>query len=212
MRTIQIINTPHVNSSNIQTISFTLFEVDKQNFIDTYLDNLNSLFIDRHGWFPSVMIMTNKNNLIRKIKYNREELFNNINKLKELTLIYEAKYDDYELYNGVLYHLTIQHYIPNIEEFGLIPKNSSKLTYYPSRIYVCKDINDCKKLISRIKFLLLNDSIDKPKSNKQINWCIFKINLNNEIKLYKDPNYNVGYFILDNIHPNNLELIEKENV
>jgi hypothetical protein len=111
-----------------------------------------------------------------------------------------------------LYHLTIQHYISNIEEFGLIPKSSSKLTYHPSRIYVCKDINDCKKLISRIKFLLLNDSIDKPKSNKQINWCIFKINLNNEIKLYKDPNYNVGYFILDNIHPNNLELIEKENV
>jgi hypothetical protein len=98
---IQIINTPHGNSNNIQTISFTLFEVDKQNFIDTYLDNLNSLFIDRHGWFPSVMIITNKNNLIRKIKYNREELFNNINKLKELTLIYEAKYDDYELYNGV---------------------------------------------------------------------------------------------------------------
>jgi len=50
-------------------------------------------------------------------------------------------------------------------------------------------------------------------SKKNINtkWIIYKIDSSElNIKLYKDPNYNNGYYCVDNIHPKYLSIFDFE--
>ena len=57
---------------------------------------------------------------------------------------------------------------------------------------------------------------DKKNLNKlnktNTKWVIYKIDTTNlDIKLYKDPSYNNGYYIVDNIPPSNISIVDKEN-
>ena len=42
-------------------------------------------------------------------------------------------------------------------------------------------------------------------------WIIYEIDTKGlDIKLYKDPNYSNGYYVVDNIYHSNIKIYEKE--
>jgi len=49
------------------------------------------------------------------------------------------------------------------------------------------------------------------KSKIDTKWIIYEIDTNNlSINLYKDPNYDNGYYIIDNIPKEKIKIIEEE--
>ena len=80
--------------------------------IKIYLDVLNNLLIDRHGWFPSEMEITNITNMKNIFPYNEDVLLDNNHNLyyQDVKITYEAKYDTLINTPNKLYHLSIQEY------------------------------------------------------------------------------------------------------
>lgn len=174
-------------------------------------EHLNSLIIDRHGWFPSSMMVVYSSGMNKTFIYNEKFLIDNIEFINEVEIMYESKFD-IELNNipDTLYHLSIQEYEKDILNMGLVPKSKSKLSKHLDRIYLCKNSDDCFKMIDKMK---LYYNMTKPyKSKINDKWIIYKINMIDlNIKLYKDPNYiDSGYYCIDNIPKTNIEVFEKE--
>lgn len=92
---------------------------------------------------------------------------------------------------------------------GIIPKSKNKLTLHLDRIYLCKYPKDCYNLIPQMKY-----DYNKRKNNKlnkiNIKWIIYEVNTDNIDKLYKDPNYDNGYYIIDNMNKNDITIFDKE--
>ena len=117
-----------------------------------------------------------------------------------------------------LYHLSIKEYQSKILKSGLSPKEKSKLTNHPDRIYLCANIDDCKSLINkmRIHHEMERDynmySLSKRKWKMDISPVIFEIDNSNDFikNLYRDPNYSNGYFTIDNISPDKINIYINE--
>ena len=193
----------------------TKIELELLNFNDlielqVMFDYLNSLFIDRNGWFPSKMkLFNNKSN--NTLKYDENYLFNNQKTLNKITITYEPKFDKIVDIPNKLYHLSIQEYTDKILKNGLIPKSKNKKTIHLDRIYLCSNPEDCYHLIPNMKY----DYVKRKNINKlnKINtdWIIYEIDTKNIEKLYKDPNYiDKGYYIVDNINPKDIIIYDKE--
>jgi hypothetical protein len=202
-----------IKKNDNNTISIILHKYRFNKGLSLLIDNLDSLMIERHGWFPSKMIITNFSDMKNEYSYDESILLGDDYKyFEEVEIIYESKYDlEVELKN-TLHHLSIQEYENDVIKKGLIPKSKSKLSKHLDRIYVCDDIDSCKNLISRMK-LHYFDKKNLNKLNKtNTKWVIYKIDTTNlDIKLYKDPSYNNGYYIVDNIPPSNISIVDKEN-
>ena len=193
----------------------TKIELELLNFNDlielqVMFDYLNSLFIDRNGWFPSKMkLFNNKSN--NTLKYDENYLFNNQKTLNKIIITYEPKFDKIVDIPNKLYHLSIQEYTDKILKNGLIPKSKNKKTIHLDRIYLCSNPEDCYHLIPNMKY----DYVKRKNINKlnKINtdWIIYEIDTKNIEKLYKDPNYiDKGYYIVDNINPKDIIIYDKE--
>jgi hypothetical protein len=186
------------------------------NYINTvgeYLDIINRLLTDRHGWFPTKMEITNFSGMVNIFPYNEEILKSENNKYyTTVSITYESKYDTETILPDKLYHLSIQEYKDDVLKKGLIPKSKSKLSIHLDRIYVCSDIKDCYNLINRMKFYYKNRKINNKKDKINYKWIIYEIDgvIDLNIKLYKDPNYINGYYIVDNIPNNLIKIIDKE--
>ena len=62
-----------------------------------------------------------------------------------------------------------------------------------------------------MKFHYKNRKINNKKDNLNDKWIIYEINTSGlDIKLYKDPNYINGYYIIDNIPSDLIKIIDKE--
>ncbi|MCK9415906.1 hypothetical protein M0Q97_04530 [Candidatus Dojkabacteria bacterium] len=192
----------------------TKIELELLNFNDlielqVMFDYLNSLFIDRNGWFPSKMkLFNNKSN--NTLKYDENYLFNNQKTLNKIIITYEPKFDKIVDIPNKLYHLSIQEYTDKILKNGLIPKSKNKKTIHLDRIYLCSNPEDCYHLIPNMKY----DYVKRKNSNKlnKINtdWIIYEIDTKNIEKLYKDPNYiDKGYYIVDNINPKDIIIYDE---
>lgn len=185
------------------------------NYINTvgeYLDIINRLLTDRHGWFPTKMEITNFSGMVNIFPYNEEILKSENNKYyTTVSITYESKYDTETILPDKLYHLSIQEYKDDVLKKGLIPKSKSKLSINLDRIYVCSDIKDCYNLINRMKFYYKNRKINNKKDKINYKWIIYEIDTKDlNIKLYKDPNYINGYYIVDNIPNTLIKIIDKE--
>jgi hypothetical protein len=192
-------------NKNDNTIELTINEFYSLQNINTIFDYINSLFIDRNGWFPSKYKLINLSGSKNTLQYDEEYLINNKNHLKTVNIIYEPKYDIEVNIPEKLYHLSIQNHNLKIIKNGLIPKSKNKISKHLDRIYVCRDYEDCYKLIPRMKINYINSKIPNTK------WIIYDIDTHNlNIKLYKDPNYSNGYYIIDNIPPDNIKIFDKE--
>lgn len=182
------------------------------NGVGQYLDIINRLFIDRHGWFPTKMEITNFSGMINAFPYN-EEILKSENNIYYTTvsITYESKYDIEIILPDKLYHLSIQEYEENVLKKGLIPKSKSKLSNHLDRMYVCSDIKGCYNLINRMKLYYSNRELNNKKDNINDKWIIYQINTTGlNIKLFNDPNYVDGYYIIDNIPSNLIKVIDKE--
>ena len=103
----------------------------------------------------------------------------NFNIIQTIKLEFESKYD--VLDNDVpdkLYHLSIKEYENKILNTGLIVKNKSKLSIHTHRIYLCKNIDDCKKLLPSMFIYYSREKYDniytknKPLYKKKHHICI----------------------------------------
>lgn len=202
--------------NNIIYIKFNNFnKIDKDKINDLF-DLISSIMTNMFGWFPSSMRMELNNGLERYKKYNEDEIKLYYSIISNLEIEFDSKFDEYEIYNGDLYHLSIQEYKDRILKYGLFPKSKSKLSSHIDRIYVCKRIEDCYNLIPSMKLNYSDEKsinhfeLNNKKWNKNTNWIIFKIKNNKDIKLYKDPRYEFGYYIMNNIEPNIIEIKSKE--
>ena len=177
--------------------------------INILFNHINSLFIDRHGWFPSEMKLVNWAGKKNNFSYNEEYLKDNIEYLEEVCIIYEAKFDNIINPSAILYHLSIQEYENKIINNGLVPKSKSKLSKHLDRIYLCEDVQYCYNLISRMKanYMLKNT----PTSKINTKWIIYKVDVENlELDFYQDQNYTNGFYIVDNIDKSRIKIFDKE--
>jgi hypothetical protein len=183
---------------------------DNIHLIRDIFNTIESYFINMNGWFPSTMDLESIHNSNKILSYNNEYLIARQNFLKSVTLYFESKFDIEDIIPNKLYHLSIQNFEKGIIKYGLVPKEKSKLTQHPDRIYVCKTIQDCKNLIYQMKFYYSNLKIENPKNKINDKWIIYEIDTTSVNKLYKDPNYNNGFYILNPIKPSDIKIIEKE--
>ena len=201
----------NIEKKNNNTIKLILHNFCYVFNPSTTLNHLDSLFINRHGWFPSSMNILYLSGMNKTFIYNEKFLIDNISYINVVDIIYESKFN-IELDNipNTLYHLSIQEYEKKTMSLGLIPKSKSKLSKHLDRIYLCVEIDDCYKLIDRMK--IYYDMTKPYKSKINDKWVIYKIKTNNlNIKLYNDPNYlNLGYYCIDNVPKSNIEIIDKE--
>ncbi len=180
-----------------------------QNF-HLLLDNLNSLLINRHGWYPSSMSILDVFKFEHLFKYDEDIIFSNdaFRRFEKMAIKYEGKYDIEVELPKRLYHLSIQEFESKVLKNGLVPKSKSKISKHLDRIFLCKDINHCYGLIDQMANYYNNKSSKNKINTKGI---IYEIDTNGlNIKLYKDPNYSEGYYCIDNIPPTNIKIIDKE--
>lgn len=202
-----VIGNLHIDKFDIKIINYDLISPEKLENIYDYIFNT---CVNIGGYFPSKMEITNINGMFRAKKFDLEELKINQSYYADVKITFEKKYDDLELnIPNKLYHLSIKEYEDKIKRYGLSPKSKSKLTSHIDRIYVCKTIEDCEALIPQMKVFYSEEyqlnyfSLSKKKYKKDVTPIIYEIdNSSNWIKkLYLDPNYQNGYYILENILP-----------
>jgi hypothetical protein len=198
-----------INTNSVGIISIKLNDVCYINNFKLHLDVLNDILINEFGWFPSEIEILNLHGTIKKDKYNEEYILDKFSYFKDLTIKYEAKYDKESIIPKKLYHLSIQEYENKILKNGLVPKSKSKLTRTLDRIYLSDTQDGCFKLVNQMKFIYFNN----PKKDLiNTKWIIYEIDTDKtNISLYKDPNYTNGYYTTDNISPNSIKIVSKEN-
>ena len=186
-------------------IHIVLNNINTTQILSFLLDNLNTLLIDRHGWFPSKIYVENINGLKNIFKYDENYILDNSIYLKSVEISYEPKFDFEVEKIDKVYHLTVSQFSKSISKFGLIPKSKNKLSNHLDRIYLCKDVDFCYKLISQMKIHYLN------KKNIDNSWIIYEIDSSDlNLKLYKDPNYSGGFYCVENIPPTNIKIYDRE--
>jgi hypothetical protein len=200
---------------NLISIKFNNFRFIDKSKLDDLFDMLSSLMVNKFGWFPSSMSLDLSNGLNRLKRYDESEIKIKSSTISTLTIEYDSKFDEVIEYFGDLYHLSIQEYEDKILKSGLFPKSKSKLSSHIDRVYLCKNIQDCKNLIPQMKLHYSEErdinhfELGNKKWNKNTKWIIFKIN-NTSLKLFNDPRYEDGYYTMDNIKPSDISVIEKE--
>ena len=201
----------HIIKNDNNSFDLHLKGVQNSHNIKLQLDYLSSLITDRHGWFPSKMKLISLTGLHNSLMYDSEIIITKCEFLKKVVITYEAKYDLEINIPDVLYHLSINQFKNSVISNGLVPKSKSKLSKHMDRIYVCGAIDACYNLINNMK---MNYSGIKFKNSNNIiddSWILYKIDTKGlDLKLYKDPNYNEGYYIIDNIPPSNIKIIDTE--
>lgn len=163
------------------------------------------------------MEMEHVNGSEREKKFDKDYLIINKKIINNVIITFESKFDEIVDVPDKLYHLSIQEYAKKIEKYGISPKAKSKLTNhdYDGRIYVCKTIEDCKFLIRKMKQYysekIFNANNDKNKIN--IKWIVYEIDTKSAKidKMYTDPNYFDGFYLLNHIDPKCIRMIEQEN-
>jgi len=194
-------------------IEFTLYNFYYIPFdqLENIIDSLLAIIVNLGGWFPSSLIVLNLAGLINQVKYQEEWIYQQHQNIKDITFIFESKFDITVDVPDKLYHLSI---VENkIKKYGLCPRSGSKLTSHLDRIYVCKTLEDCELLIPNMKYYYFNEfkyRILNKKFKKDTQPVIYEIdNTSNFVtKMYQDPNYINGYYILDNIDPKLIKLVK----
>jgi hypothetical protein len=171
--------------------------IDKSSIIISMLDSdkvKNESVVglmNNMGWFPSY-IMVHKNDN-KGFKYSETHLNNS-----HIDITFESKFDEkVEDEYDKLYHVTTTNKVPKIIKRGLSPKSNHRLSYHPDRVYLTSKPNDI--LVSFLR-------LDKLYS-KDMEYSILEID-NENLELYHDPNFDDGFYTYDNIHPDNIIVLD----
>jgi len=196
-------------------LEFNNFKSIHSSKLDDMFDMISALMTNKFGWFPSSMYIKLTNGLDRLKKYDESEIKNKSSLIDKLIIEFDSKFDNIEEYKGKLCHLSINEYKNKILKNGLYPKSKSKLSSHIDRIYLCKNIEDCKGLIPQMKIHYSEEKsvnhyeLNNKKWRKDTKWVIFEIDDDN-LTLYKDPRYDDVYYTMDNIHPSRISIFESE--
>jgi hypothetical protein len=168
------------------------------------------IVLDKVGFLPKNLIY--QSDMTNVIQYNKDYLIKNMEFIQSIEIKFESKFDLEVEIPKKLFHLSIREFGNSILKYGLSPKSKSKISYHDSRIYVCKHLINCKSLITNMKMIYNQQKWSNPKSKIDDRWVIYEIDTEGlEIRLYTDPNYVGGYYLLSNIPVSSLKVIEKEN-
>jgi hypothetical protein len=193
------------------------FKIEDFNYNDLIYDKLcgiESVIVNMCGHFPSLVKINYVSGMKNSKKWHDnmwEELVKYSEYYSSITIKFESKFDDFEDCVDIdyLYHITNNSYVDKILKSGLVPKSKNKLSTHPDRIYLCKTIQDCENLKIHMynsdKFN--NFGMDyKKENNKSLEYTILKIDIKDlKIKIFKDPNYKQGYYIINNIEPSRID-------
>ena len=75
------------------TILITLNNLNTTHMLGLLIKNLDNLLIDRHGWFPSIMILESISGVKNKLQYDREYFLEKQAYFKSIEILYEPRYD-----------------------------------------------------------------------------------------------------------------------
>ena len=209
-------NVQFLKNDNKIKLTIYFFNSIPSSSLEDLFDIIDSVVVNKGGWFPSQMNIENINGMNNQMRYNLNNLYLNHSQYNNVEITYESKFDEtiVEIPDR-LYHLSISEYENKIFKHGLVPKSKDKLTSHLDRVYLCSSIEDCKMLISRMKLYYNNEKIfnvynkQKRMYNKNTKPVIFEIDNSDKFinKLYKDPNYEGGFYILENIPPGRIKII-----
>ena len=104
-----------------------------------------------------------------------------------------------------LYHWTPYYNVENILSFGLVPRSGNFSFSYPPRIYLNKEDAD----VSEISMLGSRLCHSNNSSENDGNYTLLRISLNDlddNVRLYFDPNSNIGIFCEQKIEPVAIEI------
>jgi len=199
---------------NIEILNLNLFGGERCKLL---IDMIVSSICNIGGYFASDMTLTNLmgNSMIKKFDY--DFIIQNSNNISLLKVTFESKFPPVvDNIPDKLYHLSIQEYEDTIKKRGIFPKSKSKSTTHLDRIYVCREIKDCKNLIPQMNYYYSTEKdfqiyqLNHQKYSKNIEPQIWEIDNRDQFikKMYLDPNYINGYFILENIPNKKLRIID----
>lgn len=171
------------------------FTVTQFNQLSTLINNL--------GWFFAWQrIITDE--VDQGSKINMQQIFDQLhNDYITIELSLESKYDTkLTKIPDTLYHATPTKNANKVMRIGLVPSSKNNQLAFPDRIYLAERESNLVQIL--IPALAAASNIS--------NWTVFKVNYLDKIvpplRLFKDPNYNLGYYTLTNISPHNLERIK----
>ena len=203
-------------TSNIISLKLKNFNYLNPEKVELLFEHLKMIMTNKFGWFPASMDLIMLNGMRRLKPFSEEEIKYRRSGLQEVEIQFDSKFDDYEYYTGKLYHLSIQEYLPKILKTGISPKSKSKLSLHIDRIYVCKVAKECQLLIPQMKLHYSEEQsinrydLGNKKWRKNTKWVIFEIKVE-QIKIYKDPRYEEGFYIPNNIKPGVIRVFKKED-
>lgn len=179
------------------------------NYLRDDIDKVNKYF-DKFGWYPSYLEPGKTNGGKYSDKLKAFENFKNI------TVIYEAKYDMEVNPSKYIYHLTPDLKWPKIKTFGLTPKTQSKLSNHPGRIYLLNKIDNLGDYggdVWDIAFNLL-DSYKFKDIVKEMYLLKIDVSKLKDMHFFDDPNFYMGEAVwtYQNIPPYAISIEDKINV
>lgn len=189
-KSLNIIQNQYPNleiTKNKKNNTFTLKGIDQKG-LQSILKLTNNL-----GWFPSWV----------SSPFYIGKYFDGIEINITSKIRFEAKYDEkIENIPQYLYHISPSTNTPKIYQKGLAPKSRSKASYHPERVYLLKDPDEAENLADMF-YQRTGETI----------WDLLRIDTKlvpgDYLRLYKDPNYDNGYYTLNNIPPKAIKIIKK---
>jgi hypothetical protein len=196
------------------TLKLDDFDRVPLNQVENILDHIMAGVVNRGGWFPASMTLVNLFGRSVTGRFDYHHIIQNHGYIASIELVFEAKFDIESHIPEKLYHLTIKEYEKSILRKGLVPRSGSKLTSHLDRIYLCKTVEDCKRLIPQMLFYYTGEKDDniykkgKKLYKKDLTPVIFEIDGKSLNKLYRDPNYHQGFYTMDNVPKEMLRKID----
>jgi len=155
-----------------------------------------------------LFIKYHKTNINRGFPFiNIEDYILKSKNCKKIDLIFEAKFDELLSYKpDTVFHVTDEINLSNIHKVGIIPKSKRKKSFHLERVYITLNIKNAKKFMDN---LLFNDNI----SGVSKYYRVLKIDITDgfckDMKIYKNPNMKGGYYIYNNIRPQDIKIIDE---
>jgi hypothetical protein len=191
-----------IKKENDSKFILTISGVLNINQIESIFELVNNLL----GYYCS-FIKYYKTNISRGYPFiNIEDYILKSKSCKKIDLYFEAKFDELLSYKpDIIFHVTDEINLKNIHKVGIIPKSKNKKSFHLERIYITLNKGGAEKFIKNLSF---NDNL----LGITKYYKILEINITDEfykdMKIYKDPNMKGGYYIYNNIRPQDIKIID----
>jgi len=213
IKTIEIDKSIRIIERNLSEMGSFQIEKDNNKFSILFYDlkNIHGFdfifsIINNLGWFPSSFKVWKSEKVNIFIWKNLESFISLVKDCEKVLVYFESSFDLVIQKPDFAYHTFCYLNLKNIREIGLVPKNLKKITSHPERIYLSMGIESVIDIGKKIKSRSIYNDYNK---YKDIDFGVIELNLKElDITCYKDPNYNQGFYILQNIPKEYIKIID----